>query len=219
MSIKINLTDENKGDFFYRESIKTLRANIQFSGRKRRKILFTSAFTGEGKSDVSFHLAEEMANAGKKVLLIDADIRNSVFKDRYNIENAPSGLSEYLSGQTEDPNEIICRTNYPNLYLILAGAYAPNPAEMLSDDQFRILLDSSAKVFDYVFIDSPPLGQVIDAAVMAQFCDGAVIVLESGAVSYRVAQRIKQQLEMTGCTILGVVLNKVDRGGRGAYGK
>ena len=78
----ITIKDTNSGDYFYREAIKTLRANIQFAGRRRHSILITSVFSGEGKTDTSVHLAMEMAGAGKKVLLVDADIRNSLLLDR-----------------------------------------------------------------------------------------------------------------------------------------
>ena len=209
MGHQIIIDDKNSGDFFYREAIKTLRANIQFAGRRRRVILITSVFSGEGKSDTTFHLAAEMAGAGKKVLMIDADIRNSMLVNRFGIEQSMAGLSEYLSGQVETEEEIIYSTNYDNLDIIIAGAYAPNPAEMLSDTPFEDLLKKEAEKYDYIFIDSPPLGQVIDAAMIAQFCNGAIMVIESGAVSYRAAQKVKEQLERTGCTILGVVLNRV----------
>ena len=214
---KIIINDTMQGDFFYKEALKTLRANIQFSGRKRKTILFTSVLEGEGKSDTVFHLSREMANMGKKVLFIDADIRNTVFTRRYGVEGKYPGLSEYLSGQVENAADVLHATNIPNLWIILAGAYAANPAEMLGDEHFEELIMAADKAFDYVFIDTPPLLQIIDAAMIAQYCDGAVIVMESGAVSYRAAQKVKVQLEATGCHILGVVLNKVSRRG-GAYG-
>ena len=83
MNEKLELHIQDEGDFFYREAIKKLRANIQFSGKKNKIIMITSVFSGEGKSEVSFHLAQEMANAGKKVLYVDADIRKSVFRDQH----------------------------------------------------------------------------------------------------------------------------------------
>ena len=218
MSRKIELHDLDSKDFFYSEAIKTLRANIQFSGRKRRKILITSVFSAEGKSEISFQLAAEIAKTEKKVLLIDADLRNSNFQKRHNVKENMVGLSEYLSGQVDNPDMFVYATNYKDLFLIPAGAYAPNPADMLSDDMFRKILDSAAEDFDYIIIDSPPLGLVIDAATIASVCDGTLLVLESGAVSYRAARKVKQQLERTGCYILGVVLNRVEQGAGGKYG-
>lgn len=207
---KINLTDTIGDNYFYNEAIKTLRTNLQFSGKNNKAILITSTVPGEGKSDVSFHLAAELGKAGKKVLLIDADIRKSAYISRFQIEESVNGLSQYLSGQVEKLEQFLCRTNYENLHMILAGPVAPNPSEMLGDSMFSELIRATRKVYDYVLIDTPPVNSVIDAAVVGQHCDGALLVVCSGDVSYREVQRAQNQLEKSGCKVLGVVLNKVD---------
>lgn len=213
----IVLTDTNAGDYFYEEAIKTLRTNLQFSGKNNKVVLLTSVHSNEGKSDISFNLAVELGKAGKKVLLIDADIRKSVYKSRYNIEEETQGLSQYLSGQIEQIDQVVYKTNYENLYLILAGPYAPNPTEMLGDEQFGQLLKAARQVFEYVIVDTPPLGTVVDAAVIGQYCDGALLVIENGSTSYRACQKVKGQLERSGCKILGAVLNKVSFKDRNSY--
>lgn len=213
----ITLTDSNAGDYFYEEAIKTLRTNLQFSGKSNKVVLLTSVHSNEGKSDISFNLAVELGKAGKKVLLIDADIRKSAYKSRYDIKEETQGLSQYLSGQVEQIDQVVCKTNYENLYMILAGPYAPNPTEMLGDDQFGQLLKAARQVFEYVIVDTPPLGTVVDAAVIAQYCDGALMVVESDSTSYRACQKVKGQLERSGCKILGAVLNKVSSKGRSSY--
>jgi len=213
----ITITDNNAGDYFYEEAIKTLRTNLQFSGKSNKVVLLTSVHSNEGKSDISFNLAVELGKAGKKVLLIDADIRKSVYKSRYNIKEETQGLSQYLSGQVEQIDQVVCKTNYDNLYMILAGPYAPNPTEMLGDEQFGQLLKAARQVFEYVIVDTPPLGTVVDAAVIAQYCDGALMVIESDSTSYRACQKVKNQLERSGCKILGAVLNKVSSKGRSSY--
>lgn len=213
----IVLTDTNSGDYFYEEAIKTLRTNLQFSGKHNKVVLLTSVHSNEGKSDISFNLAVELGKAGKKVLLIDADIRKSVYKSRYDIAEETQGLSQYLSGQVEQIDQIVCKTNYENLYIILAGPYAPNPTEMLGDEQFGQLLKAARQVFEYVIVDTPPLGTVVDAAVIGQYCDGALMVIESDSTSYRACQKVKGQLERSGCKMLGAVLNKVSSKGRGLY--
>lgn len=216
----IVLKDSNPGDYFYEEAIKTLRTNLQFSGKNNKVVLLTSVHSNEGKSDISFNLAVELGKAGKKVLLIDADIRKSVYKSRYDIKEETQGLSQYLSGQVEQIDRVVCKTNYDNLYMILAGPYAPNPTEMLGDEQFGQLLKAARQVFEYVIVDTPPLGTVVDAAVIAQYCDGAIFVIESESTSYRACQRMKGQLERSGCKVLGAVLNKVSSKSRGSfYGK
>lgn len=213
----ITLTDLSSGDYFYKEAIKTLRTNLQFSGKNNKVILLTSAYSNEGKSDISFNLAVELGKAGKKVLLIDADIRNSDYKSRYDIKEETQGLSQYLSGQVEQIDQVVNKTNYENLYMILAGPYAPNPIEMLGDEQFGQLLKAARQVFEYVIVDTPPLGTVVDAAVIAQYCDGALMVIRSDATSYRACQKVKAQLERSGCKILGAVLNRESTRGRNSY--
>ena len=217
----IYLKDKNPGDYYYEEAMKTLRTNIQFSGKNNKVILVTSSHSGEGKSDISFNLAVNLGKAGKKVLLIDADIRKSVYKTQFGIKEETLGLSQYLSGQVEQIDEIVYKTNYENLYMILSGPYAPSPTEMLGDEQFGHLLKAARQVFEYVLIDTPPLGTVVDAAVIGQYCDGAVLVVESGATSYHVCRKVKDQLEKSGCKMLGAILNKVDYESRkymsGAY--
>ena len=213
----IVLTDTNVGDYFYEEAIKTLRTNLQFSGKHNKVVLLTSVHSTEGKSDISFNLAAELGKAGKKVLLIDADIRKSVYKTRYDIKEETYGLSQYLSGQVEQIDQVVYKTNYENLYMILAGPFAPNPTEMLGDEQFGQLLKAARQVFEYVIVDTPPLGTVVDAAVIAQYCDGALMVVETSSTSYRACQKVKGQLERSGCKLLGAVLNKVIIRGRGAY--
>lgn len=214
----IVLTDSNSGNYFYQEALKTLRTNVQFSGKNNKVILLTSGHGSEGKSDISFNLAAELGKAGKKVLLIDADIRKSAYKERYNIQEETKGLSQYLSGQVEQIDEVVYKTNYENLYMILAGPYAPNPTEMLGDETFGQLLKAARQVFQYVIVDTPPLGIVVDAAVIGQYCDGAIMVIEKDAVSYRVCQKVKAQLEKSGCKVLGAVLNKVNGRGKSYYG-
>lgn len=213
----LNLNRDMKDDYNYKEAIKTLRTNIQFCGNSIRVIMFTSSVPGEGKSDTSFALAESLAQIGKKVLFIDADIRKSVLTTRYQLEREVDGLSQYLSGQRR-LEQVIYDTNIENLRIIFAGPYSPNPAELLEEDLCRKMFESLRSFYDYIIVDTPPMGNLIDGAIIATHCDGAVMVIESGAVSYRLEQKVKDQLEKAGCRILGVVLNKVDIHNNGYYG-
>lgn len=209
MELKVTLKDPKKSDYFYEESIKTLRTNIQFSSKQVKVVLLTSCYPNEGKSDIAFSLSLEMGKAGKRVLLVDADIRKSNFIKRYSVNQTIHGLSQYLSGQVER-QWITYQTNFPNVDMIFAGPLAPNPSELLGDPAFGELLEEKRKEYDYIFIDTPPIGNMIDAAIVAEKSDGAVLVIESEAVSYNVAQKSLAQLERSGCKILGAVLNKVD---------
>ena len=214
----ISLIREMKDDYNYNESIKTLRTNIQFCGSNIHTIMFTSAMPDEGKSDVAFAAASSLAQIGKHVVFIDADIRKSVLVSRYQLTEEVSGLSQYLSGQ-KGMKEILYDTNLENLSVIFAGPYSPNPAELLEEELFEDLIHALETEYDYIIIDTPPMANLIDGAIVARNCDGAVMVIESGAISYRLEQKVKNQLDKTGCRILGVVLNKVDLHADGYYGK
>lgn len=219
MSRKIVALNRNmKDDYNYNEAIKTLRTNIQFCGNNIQTIMFTSALPDEGKSDVLFAAAQSLSQIGKKVLLIDADIRKSVLVSRYQLEEEVNGLSQYLSGQRK-LEEVIYDTNIDDLSVVFAGPYSPNPSELLEEDQFAKLIAYAKEYFDYILIDTPPMANLIDGAIIARHCDGAVLVIESGAISYRLEQKVKVQIEKSGCRMLGAVLNKVDLHSEGYYGK
>ena len=128
------------------------------------------------------------------MLLIDADLRKSVLVGRTKVSGSVKGLTHYLSKQAA-MIDVICSTNVKNLHIVFAGPVPPNPAELLGGRYFREMIDSLRKVYDYILIDTPPLGSVIDSAVIAQECDGAMLVIESGVISYRFAQDVKAQLE------------------------
>lgn len=193
-----------------KEELKLFRTNIQFCGIDKKVLLMTSAFTGEGKSTVTLNLARSLSELKKKVLLIDADMRKSVLRRKV-AGNAPkSGLSHFLAGQKE-LEDVIFKTSIPNLSVIFSGIVPPNPTELLSTPRFGALIEAARKHYDYVLIDCPPVGMVIDAAIIAPHCDGITILLEAGSVKYRLAQDVVSKMRNTGTPILGVILNKVNR--------
>ena len=216
--MKVNFEKKKELDFKTNEAYKTLRTNISFSGDDVRVIALTSSVPNEGKSAVSFNLAYSLAEDGKNVLYIDADIRKSVTIARYGVDIETKGLTHYLSGQS-DLKSIVYGTNIENFSIIFTGQTAPNPSELLGNNRFKQLIQTAREEFEYVIIDCPPLGSVIDAAIVAKECDGAIIVIETDNASYKIVQRVKKQLEQSGCRILGAVLNKVEMGGKGYYGK
>lgn len=206
---RVIMTDPKQNDYFYEEAIKTLRTNIQFTGTEVKSIVITSCYPNEGKSDVVFQLALEIGKMGKKVLVLDADIRKSSYISRFQVKQKTAGLSQYLSGQS-GLQDIVYSTNFRDVDIIFAGPSAPNPSELLAQESFASLVHTMRGKYDYVLVDTPPVGSLTDAAVVARQCDGAILVVESDLVSRRVALKAKQQLEMSGCHILGAVLNKVD---------
>ena len=205
-------------DYRSKEAFKTLRTNIEFSGEDTKVIFLTSTTPNEGKSTVSFELAQSFAQNGMKTLLIDADLRKSVMKSRGKKGKVKYGLTHYLSGKTTFENAL-CASDVDNFYMIFAGPVPPNPSELLGNDRFKNMIEASRKMFDIVIVDTPPIGSVIDAAVVSKFCDGGILVIGCGDISYRYARKSKEQLELAGCKILGCVLNKVNFSSNSYYGK
>lgn len=191
------------------EAYKTLRTNILFSGSKIKVICLTSCTPNEGKSSISLNLARSFADSGQKVALIDADLRKSVLIGRYKIQKQEYGLSCYLSGQNSF-EECMNQTNLENVDMMLCGPVPPNPVELLESEQFAALIERCRADYDYVIIDTPPLGVVIDGAIIASQSDGAILVIETNKISYKFAQKVKNQLGESHCGILGVILNKIE---------
>jgi len=216
----VSLRFDKSEDYRIKEAFKTLRTNIEFSGADLKVIAVTSCTPNEGKSSVAMELAKAFAEAGKRTLLIDADMRKSVLVGRYKTGAVRLGLTHILVGR-EKLSDVICKTNFPKLYMIFAGPVPPNPSELLGGENFETLVNKTKQLFDYVIVDTPPLGSVIDAAVAAKKCDGTILVVENNAVSYKFVQNVKAQLDKSGSRILGVVLNKVDMSTKsyGHYGK
>ncbi len=212
------MTDPRKEDMMYVEAVKNLRTNLQFTGADIKVVVMTSCFPNEGKSDLTFQLAKELGNIQKRVLLLDADIRKSAYASRYKVGKKIVGLSHYLSGQAR-LEDIIYSTNNEGMDILFAGTMAPNPSELLESKAMEELLAVARKRYDYILVDTPPAADMSDAAIIAKWCDGVVLVLESGRVGYRLAQKVKAQVARAGCRMLGVVLNKVDMQSDRYYGR
>lgn len=212
----INLTNIDEDDAMS-EYYKQLRTNLYFCGQDKKCIAVTSCLPDEGKSTVTFNLCKALAEDGKRVILVDADLRKSVLYNRCMPDHEVKGLSHYLAGMNSF-NDVVCKTNIKNMYMVFAGQYAPNPAELLGSEKFKNMLQELKKSFNYIIVDCAPIGAVIDAAVVAKAVDGAMLVIEQKKIGRRVAQRLKNQLEASGCQIMGVILNKVKASGQGSYG-
>lgn len=205
------------------EYYNSIRTNIQFSGNDLKTIVLTSVQPGEGKSTTSVNLAISFARAGFKTLLIDADTRNSVMSGTFKANGRIKGLTAYLSGNSEFV-ETICETNVENLSIIPSGKVPPNPTSLLQNVNFNKLMETVRTWYDYIIIDSPPIGLVIDAAIIAQKCDATILVTEAGAIKRRFVLKAKEQMVQSGAQFLGVILNKVDHltnayGSYGSYGQ
>ena len=205
--IKINLPGGE--DFYTQEAYKVLRTNLQFCGKDIKVIVMTSHGENEGKTTVAMQTAKSFAELGKKVLLIDADMRKSVMAMRNTTAKRPVGLSEILIG-IKTAEECIVQTQDPSFDILFAGKYPPNPSELLGSEYFSNLLAQLREQYDYVIIDTPPLGMLIDAAIIAPHCDGSVIVMGNEKLKYRDVSAMLDQMEKSGCRVLGVVRNKLN---------
>lgn len=216
------LTNDRIVDPTNAEYYNALRTNIQFLGNDKKVIALTSTSENEGKSTVSVNLAISLAELGYKTILVDADTRKSVMAGRFKFDGKVTGLTSYLSG-VSPIEEVIYETDVENLNVIPAGKVPPSPTSLLQNKNFNIMIDVFKEYYDYVIIDTPPIGAVIDAAIIAKKCDGFITVVETGKVKKKALERAKDQLEKAGCQFLGVILNKVDNrdlgyGGYGSYG-
>lgn len=195
------------------EAVNMLCTNLSFSGENVKKIMLTSCHASEGKSFLSMNVMRTFAKLGKSVVLVDADLRRSVLNQRYGIQfeqgDDSVGLSHLLAGMTDEAS-VVYETNIPGAYIVPVGRKVSNSLPLLNSSRFQLLLDDLAAEFDYVIIDAPPIGMVIDAAQIAKFCDGTVFVVGYNTVRRQELADAKEQIEATGCPIIGAVLNMTE---------
>lgn len=214
----VNLHLEGEENFFVQEAYKYLRTNLQFSGKEVRVIGITSCNENEGKTTISLHLAKCFSDLGLKVLLLDADMRKSVISARHTDAVSPAGLSEVLTGlgTFEDCR---CATQYENLDILFAGKFPPNPSELLNSPYFGELIADLRTRYDYVIIDTPPLGAVTDAAIVAKETDGMALVISNRKLPAGEARNVVSILQSANCRILGVIRSHAKSGKSKRYGK
>jgi len=219
MSVQRRYILSEGSTFYTKESYKTLRTNIRFSlpGEGCKKFCVTSTLAGEGKSITILNLAISFAQTGKKVLLIDADLRRPSL-NRLLQENGAPGLSNVLAGFC-NVQEAIRTSAYEGLDVIYAGDVPPNPAELLGSSRMQQLLKTLSSHYDYVLIDTPPVGIVSDSCVLAPMLDGVLFVVRQNQTEKEAVAKGVRQLEMAGAKLMGFVLNGVDMslGGKGNY--
>ncbi|EPE63547.1 tyrosine-protein kinase YwqD [Exiguobacterium sp. S17] len=190
------------------EQYRTIRTNLEFTsiGQKLQMINVTSASTGEGKSTTAANLAVVYAQLGKRVLLIDCDLRKPTAQFTFNL-SSQAGLSTILVGRIL-LDRAIQKTGVERLSLLTAGPIPPNPTELIASDQMVELLDEVRRQYDIVILDAPPMMQVADARLLANIADGTILVIGCENSERQLVLKAKEQLERTGTHMLGLVLNK-----------
>lgn len=190
------------------EQYRTIRTNIEYAGlnEQMQTIMVTSAAPEEGKSTTIANIAVVFAQQGKKVLLIDADLRKPTTHYTLSLSNA-YGLTTVLTKQ-KTLRDSITSTNIPNLDVLTSGPIPPNPAELLGAQAFNEMLDELKGMYDTVLIDTPPILAVTDAQILANKCDGSILVLSSGKTEIEGAKKAKDILSKGSGKLLGAVLNQ-----------
>ncbi|MBR0081790.1 MAG: CpsD/CapB family tyrosine-protein kinase [Clostridia bacterium] len=193
------------------EALNTLATNLTFSGPEYRKILITSCHLSEGKSFLSMNIVRTLAKIGYRVALVDCDLRRSELARKYfRFEDGQyMGVSNYLAGHAE-MEDIIFESNIPNLRIVPRGKAVVNSLPLISSDRLGKLLDALQEENDYVIVDAPPVGMIVDAARIASYCDGTVLIVSYNSVRRRELVDSKSQIEQSGCPILGTVINQAD---------
>jgi protein-tyrosine kinase len=190
------------------EQYRTIRTNIQFSSvdESIQTIMVTSSGPEEGKSTTVANLAVVFAQTGKKVLLIDADLRKPTVHYTFQVDNL-SGLTNVLTKQST-MEQAVNETKVENLFVLTSGPIPPNPAELLGSKAMDELLVSSLETYDIVIFDTPPVLAVTDAQILANKCDGTILVVNSGKTEIEPAVKSKELLLSSKGKLLGVVLNQ-----------
>lgn len=201
------------------EAYRALRTNLEFSmsGKNAKTILITSSHVSEGKSSIASNLATVFAMQNKKTVLVDADMRRGVQYKKFDLHNS-NGLSNFLANINIDEDGLVKETDVPNLYVITSGPVPPNPAELISLDTMKELLELLKRTFDVIIVDGAPVLPVTDSVILSSLVDRVVIVTSVGETHKDELKAVKNALDNAGANIAGVVLNKVEMGGKG-YGK
>lgn len=194
----------------FAEAFRAVRTNVLFSTAEAgsRSVLVTSTLPGEGKTLVASNLAIALAQAGQRVLIVDADLRRPAVHEKFGLQAQP-GLSNVLVSNAK-ASEAVHKTSVAGLWVLPAGRTPPNPAELLGSQRFKDFLATLGEHFDWVIVDSPPIMAVTDASVVAHICTGVLFVIGAEMTSRHAAQVALDQLESSKAKFIGAVLNRVD---------
>lgn len=200
------------------EAFRGLRTSVLLSaaGRPPRSLTFVSAEPGEGKTTIASNLSICLAQLGKRVLLIDGDMRRPCVHKLFDIKDHPGGLVTYLTGEDEW-RQLVRPTGMANLDCLVCGPVPPNPSELLSSDRMQALIREAMAEYQFVLVDAPPLLNVADGRILATMVEGAILVVKGGFTPRDLAQQAQLHIRDVGAHLIGVVLNDVDVRQNGYY--
>ena len=212
----LNLIEDMTNNSHMTESYRAIRTNLLFGAadKKMQTVGFISAMPGEGKSTTCVNMSVTMAQAGKRVLAIDCDLRKPTLHKKINVIN--QGLTNYIS-LGEDMDALIHRDVIDNLDVLTSGPIPPNPAELILSERMQSVLQWAREKYDYVFLDFPPVLLVADAFSLVNQVDTFLWVLESGVLTKEELRETQRRLQQHGASVLGVIMNKVPKSNRDYY--
>lgn len=214
---------------------KTLHKNLEFTANEQYKLLranlfftlpedvdcpiigITSSMRGEGKSTTAINLSYVLAAAGKKVLLIDGDLRIPSIAQKMRVSNTP-GLTDYLKGTEAVQLSLFKSEQFSNWYIIPSGALPPNPSELLGSKRMENVLKSLSDVFDYIIIDLPPVNLVSDALAISKYITGMIVVVREDYAEKKEFENCVRSLKLSNVNVLGCVMNE-SKNGMGYYSR
>ncbi len=208
-----------KSSFYLREAYKTLRTNINFALPDKdgcKLILVTSAMQSEGKTLTAVNLAISLGQTDAKVVIIDCDLRRPKLARLLNIK-AEAGVSNLLV--TSQPTDVIIKDDSRGIDVITSGDIPPNPSELLASAKMQKLLEDLREKYDYIIIDSPPVDMVVDAVVLAPYCDGVLFVVKASSSERGAVIHAMEQLTYAKANVLGFAFNGVTSETGSGYGK
>lgn len=208
----LNITRFPALDYAGTEAMNTLCTNLSYCGTDIRVVLFTSRYENEGKSSIAMNVMRTLAGYGKRVLLVDADLRRSTLARNYRFsfsQQEAFGLAQYLAGMCA-LNDVVYQTNLPGAYILPAGRDVLDSMQLLASFRFGEMMTLLRGQFDMVLVDSPPAGVVVDAVEIAKYCDGAVIVVGYNKGRGQDIGVVAANIAKTGCKVLGAVMNGVN---------
>ncbi|MGE7066517.1 CpsD/CapB family tyrosine-protein kinase [Peribacillus butanolivorans] len=207
---QVNLIAQTNPKSPITEQYRLIRTNIQFSSvdKEIKTIAVTSAEPNDGKSTTAANLAIVLAQEEKKVLLVDADLRKPSVHYAFSLSNI-HGITSVLTKKM-DLRKTISNSNVSNLDILTSGPIPPNPSELLNSKAIETAINELKGIYDYIIFDTPPVLVVTDSQIVANKCDGVIMVVASGKTNKQSAVKAKELLEKTNTTLLGVVLNGIE---------